>query len=290
MKALFFTTYTPNNEVFWKSLECTGVEVIPQRYDDRPYERHAEFIDIARNVAPDFIVCVGALDWGPGISNPIPKHPILCRLRDIAPSVLLCGDVADSAWWGTLDEYASHGCFDLVVGMDGCARDGVIPKLTPVDARAYRPLPWNERPIQIGCNGGQGGERGQMIGMLNAVTPGIVPAEAMAAFMCRCKAIVNAPRNGTGNDDHVKGRVVETGFAGACLLERRNAATARWFTPGVDYVEYGSPEDGFHKLQWIINNDAAAAQIAQNLLTKMQAEHHPSIFWGDVIKRLGLGA
>src|SRR5258706_7134189 len=279
MRALFFTTYTSNNEVFRKSLECTGVEVHPQRYEDRPYERHGEYIDLARQVAPDFIVCVGALDWGPGVSNPIPKPDVLRRFRDVAPTILLCGDTADSAWWSTLDSYATSECFNVIVSMDGAEyKDLVYPKLTPVDIRDYKPLPWGERPHLIGCNGGPGGERGHMIQVLNAATPGgVVTAPEMARFICGCKVIVNGPRNGTGNADHVKGRVVEAGFGGACLLERMNAATARWFEPGFYYVEYNDPEDGARKLEWIRTHDEEARLIAASLHYKVMKEHHPKV-------------
>jgi Glycosyl transferases group 1 len=282
--ALFLTTGTPNNEIFWRSLECVnGWKVTPHCYDGLPYERHHELIEFAKELDPDVIIKVGALDPIHRVPNP----DTLSHIKDVAPFVLLCGDVSDKSWWPVLDLYKVEGCFHLIVGMDGHEYPGVISKLTPVDMRPYMQKPWEERSVFIGCNGGSGWQN-EIKQRLGAVTPGVVPFNVMASFMCDCKVIVNEPKNGSGNCDHVKGRVIETGFAGACLLERKNDATARWFRPGIEYVEYADIADGVAKLQWLREHEDEAREIARCLHLRVNAEHHPIVFWGDVLARVGV--
>lgn len=286
MKALFLHTHTPNCEIMWRSLESIGWDVTPQRYDDRPYERHGELIAQAKVLHPDLIVYLGAIDEGPERSRPVPGTDILCRLRDVAPSVLLCGDASDSAWHSTLDTYQREGCFSVYVSIDGTDREGFLTKLTPVDPRVYVPILWRNRSFNVGFTGHGGGERAGAIGATGAVSPGIVSHEEMARFLCDCRVVVNVPINGTGNADHVKGRVVEAGFAKALLLERRNAATARWFTAGVEYLEYENPDDARAKLDWIRSYDDEAQEIAKCLHARVVREHHPAVFWRDVRRGL----
>ena len=267
----------------WRSLESTGWDVVAQRYDDRPYERHEELIAQAKHLNPDAIVYLGALDEGPDRFRPVPSPAILRRLRDVAPSIFLCGDASDSAWWATLDVYCAEECFSRYVSIDGTERDGFTTKLTPVDPRPYAPKPWDERTVPVGYTGSNGGERAGPLGATGAASPGIVSHEEMARWLCNCKVVVNSPLNGTGNADHVKGRVVEAGFAGACLLERRNGATARWFTPGVDYIEYENPDDAREKAHWLLSNPGPAKTIAGQFQERVFAEHNAFTFWGDLL-------
>jgi hypothetical protein len=291
-RALFLTTWTPNNEIFWRSLECVGWEVIPHRYDDRPHGRHWELVDFANQVKPDAIAYVGALE-SHGISNPIPEPEVLKKLRDTAPMIMLCGDACIPEWQPELAVYQTVGSFDVYVSMDGSPSEqpNVIAKLTPIDARPYKPLPWAERDIFLGSNSGpgKGGEAGAVTDLLGTTIPGYTQSsDDMAAFLCRCKVVPNAPESGHQGYDHVKGRVVEAGMAGACLLERTTPATARWFTPGVEYVEYAQMSEARNRLEWIRNNDAEAQQIAQRFHGRVVREHHPEVFWRDVMGRVGI--
>lgn len=280
-KALFFVTYTPNNDVWVGSLECCGWEVVRELYERKEYAP-GQMVQIARDCNPDLIVWVGALT-----RHPAPE--VLRGLRGVAPMVLLCGDLSDDGWKNEAHHLLHHECFDLYISMDGFASPGFVPKLTPVDTRPYLPKYWNERTTPCGFYGGYDTERYNTIPAVGAVHAGFpLSYKELAEFMCNCKTIVNTPRSGSDNSDHVKGRVVETGFAGAVLLERRNHATSQWFRPGIDYVEYLNPTDGHHRLQWLMERPEEAQEIAASLHQRVVTEHSPAAYWGDICSRLNI--
>jgi hypothetical protein len=280
VKALFLHTRTPNCEVMWRSLEAVGWDVTPRRYDE--HDRYMDLVTQAESLRPELIVYLGS------VVGFVPGTDVLRRLRDVAPSVLLCGDASDNAWHPTLDAYRREDCFSVYVSIDGTEREGFLTKLTPVDPRPYAPRPWVERTVPVGYTGSDIGERTGVIAATGAASPGLVGHDEMARFLCDCRVVVNAPINGTGNADHVKGRVLEAGFSQSLLLERRNGATARWFTPGTEYLEYENPDDARAKLDWARSYDDEAQEIAAALHRRVTAEHHPAVFWRDVLHAGGV--
>jgi hypothetical protein len=95
----------------------------------------------------------------------------------------------------------------------------------------------------------------------------------MCDYYARCQIIANHAQTGGGGQQHVKGRVVEAGWAGACLLENPGSPTSRWFDPGVDYMEYGAEN---------IDVEAMAARFHERVVI----EHHPSVFWHKALELL----
>jgi hypothetical protein len=297
MRALFLRTWTIDCEKHWLSLQCLGHEISTLQYDDKPHEQHEELVAAAKAINPDIIVFLGAIEKYH--LKPVPQPVILRKFRDIAPTIHLCSDASDHPWWEWLKLYDQSECFDLQVSIDGnfeCPiadfKNGLI-KLTPTDPAAFKPLPWSERNVMAAITGGLGhGERAALIAFLTA-SPDVewvrkVSYEEMCTFMCRSKLSVNHWMNGTGDKYHVKGRVIETGWAGACLLERSNPHTSYWFKPGVEFLEYGELKEASRKLEWVKANSDAAGEIAQRFHERMVKEHHPKVFWGSVFDKLGL--
>lgn len=297
MRALFLRTHTPDCEKFWLSLHSLGPEVVPLQYDDLPHERHEELVETAKSIEPNVIIFLGALERYH--NKPVPKIDILHKLHSIAPLIHMCSDASDWPWWEALNEYDREGCFDLQVSVDGsddCPiagfKNGMI-KLTPTDPSYFKPLPWEQRQYFGGITGGMGHtERAELITYLTA-HPDVhwvrqVPYQIMCNFMCNCMISINHAMNGTGDKFHVKGRVIETGWAGACLLEKKNPQTSRWFTPGKDYLEYENTKDALRQLEWAKEHLHEVRDMAALFSAKMWAFHHPSIFWKDVLDRVGL--
>ncbi len=297
MKALFLRTWTNDCEKHWLSLQCLGCEIATLQYDDLPHERHDELIDRAKEIAPDVIVFIGAIEQYH--NKPVPRVDILKKFRDVAPTIHICSDASDYPWWTHLEDYDKNECFDAQISIDGnneCPISGFkngLVKLTPTDPSEFKPLPWEERTVQIGITGGMGHhERANLIAYMTA-SPDVqwlknVSYSEMAAFMCRSKISVNHAMNGTGDKFHVKGRVIETAWAGACLMERSNLHTGRWFKEGVEYIGYGDFKDADKKVKWAKANESEVQKMASLFHERVTKEHHPRIFWRDVFEIAGV--
>jgi hypothetical protein len=292
MRCLFLVTHTPNCEPFWRSLEAIGhEEVRVEQYDNRPHDRHGELIDTARTLKPDFIVYIGA--YAPSHGRPVPSTATLCRLRDVAPFILLCGDAADEPWWPVLEDYHQKQCFTTMVAIDGNFNNPIdkfeegVTLLTPVDPRPYWRKDWASRQIKLGMVGGMG-HRQKLIADLQAT--GLLDYRLgpigrsywdFAQILCNTKITLNLAQTGTGKYLHVKGRIVEAGFAGSVVLEQRGSPLQNWFEPGVDYLEYETVED----ILQINDGDVALGKMASRYHDKMVAEHSPKVFWKKALTK-----
>lgn len=299
MLALALVTHT--NDCFnkWKSFESLGHEVIVEQYDNRPHDRHIELVELAKRIRPDLIIYIGAIEQT-HYCKPVPTPDILCRLREVAPSVHICGDGSDKAWWSWLEKYEQQECFSVQVNIDGnrnspiASFDNGLILLTPIDPRAFSPRPWGARNIHLGMVGGIGHTYRQAV--LNALKPhglrhdyadpvsGRSYAE-MGEIMSRTKITLNIPTNGSGSAPHVKGRVLEAGFAGCCLLEGVGT-TSDWFTPGIDYLEYDSVDAAIRLLSE--TSDEHCQLIAAQLHKRVLSQHSPEVFWEEVLYTAGV--
>jgi hypothetical protein len=301
MRVLCLITYT---DCFnkWKSLEAAGFDVTVEQYDDRPYDRQGEIVELAKTLRPDFIVFIGALE--PYHTRPVLQPDVLRRLRDVAPSIHMCNDAADDPWWPKLEEYDRKACFDVQVSIDGSVHNPIasfangLLTLTPTDHRPFVPKPWGDRGVGCGFVGGIGhSQRFDAISGLRASGhltffegPADRSYDEFARTMCDIKVMPNFPYTGTARFLHVKGRVVEAGFAGCLVVELRGAPTANWFTKGVEYLEYGSIDE----LRAIIADVDAEpdmfSEMAARFHDRVVAEHHPVVFWRKVLDKAGVNA
>lgn len=302
MKAMILRTYTADTEKTWKSFEYLGHDCDVHVYDDRPHDRQNEFVEHAQHTQPHMIMYIGAIEQYHG--RPVLQPDILKRLNDIAPMVHICGDASDRPWWEWLQLYHDQGCFSAQVSIDGVFntpltehKEGLV-LLTPTIPSAFIPTDWDARNIQASMAGGLGhGQRAELVANLHG--RGAIEwmdsrdgrsYDDMAEFMCRSRIVVNSPMNGTGDADHVKGRVIECGWAGACLLERVKSPTRRWFQKGLEYLEYSGVEDALKKIEWAREHDAEVKGIAARFRQRVMFEHSPGVFWDKVLKIAGVPA
>ena len=293
MKIVVLKTYTDDTRIYWATLPPLGHEVIPLQYDHLPHDRHSEVITATSELKPDLLIFIGAVESSHG--RPILRLDSLKKLADVAPMIHMCGDAGDEPWWDMLIEYDRAGCFVAQVSIDGNFntpindfKNGII-KLCPVDPREFtNRQTWTDRKHFIGLTGNAGhGRRGEMMRYVSGLpeTTWIqnVSYHDYANFMCNCKVIVNCPMRGSAQGDHVKARVVETGWAGACLLEAGNTHTARWFTPGVEYLEYAH----FDEIRMLVHmkDSIDLRYLAMRFHEKVSKEHNPQKFWNDVFSK-----
>lgn len=298
MRALVFVTFSDcENKV--KSLEAAGHEAHQFQYDKLPHDQHQRLIDEVIRINPDFAVLIGAIE---GINHNVPRPGILQSIRSRVPFIHMCNDAADPPWWPFLDMYDREGCYDVQVAIDGMGgpiasyKNGLV-LLTPIDTRPFNPMPWHDRKVKVGMMGNSPGHgaRGAIVNGL--MQRGLVqfhhgwgairPYFEYANFLSDCKAVLNHPMTGSGKYQHVKGRVIETGFAQACLFEPKDSPASKWFIPGVDYLEY---EDNVNAAADLcMSADEEKMQlVAENLHTVVKQKHNPAKFWETVLLKAGV--
>jgi len=300
MKALCLVTFADcDNKV--KSLEAAGFAVETRQYDKSYFHGHMAIVDEAKNrIKPDFIVYIGAI---PGPVHSVPTFGIFRQFRKIAPLIHMCNDAGDAPWWPYLKAYNEEDCFDVQVAIDGSSspintfKNG-IALLTPIDCRPFEPKPWNERTtnMAMSSNAIGHGARGRVVqGLIDRRiltfrkgTNELHSYEDYAQFLCNSKIVFNHPMTGSGDYQHVKGRVVEAGFAGACLLERKGSPTSTWLLPGIDYLEYEDNDPDAVVALMTNAGDTILQQTAHNLHERVVRIHHPKVFWNAVLAKAGL--
>ena len=311
MKGFFVTSATNETFKYGESFVAVpGNELVTAKYTNRvgkPGQGTTGMADeailqAAKECAPEIIVYIGSR-WGDLLSIPALK-----ALRKIAPTVHICSDAADQPWWDLLVEYDKAGAFDLQVAIDGNKNwplhETQLTSLTPFDPARY-PDPMiahAARPILFGYSGNLGGKgsvRKDMMDGMRAlglqirerdVTPGVDTYKGFIEFVVQCRFIANFPHTGTQKYMHVKGRVVETGLAGAVLVEQRGAPTQDWFEPGVDYLEYGSAKEARQIVDHFASRPDESHAMAERMRTKVLRDHGPAQFWSRITDRVGIRA
>jgi hypothetical protein len=287
IKALWITTNT--NEVFnhVKAWESVYGKTVHKTFNHMAIRNDWMFIEWAQEFKPDIIFYIGA-NLAPGN----PKKDILGELRKFAPTVLLCSDAADEPWHPVLDQYRKHSSFDLMVSLDGSHTPFVdMATLTPVSPELFNAE--GNKDIHCGFSGtvGKVGERAETIGDLKRLGFLTVrPRESFdgynshAFFMRRSRMILNTSLTGSGKAHHIKGRVLEAGWAGCALLEMEGSPIREWF-PDDCYFTWRSSKEAA-----AIIYDASDDEIshrARRLSEEVRKHYSPKSIYDSILKRIG---
>lgn len=302
MKSLVLSTSTNETTKYSDSLKPYG-EVKLLAYDQLGHSEPL-MMERAKEYAPEFVVYIGSR-WGPQ-----PSMAALARINSsVAPMVHICSDAADPPWWDLLQMYHYNACFALQVAIDGSRKwplaDSQMTALTPVDPATFPPFkPHAERGIVCGYAGNTGsGPGSKRTGMLSALL-GMPPVgelidirnrsnlpytyESYCSYLSKSRMSLNIAWSGTEAALQVKGRVIESGLAGACLLETVGAPTSDWFRPGLDYLEYKDQMEAEQIIRRLENEPDATQAMGESLRARVLAEHTPEKFWGRIFERIGV--
>lgn len=250
----------------------------------------------ALTTRPDVILYTGGVE-GTGL----PSDKALLYLRKLAPTIISQGDFTDPPWHEKLAHYRSIGAFDLYVSMDG---GGPVDHttLTPIDIDAFEPT-GAERDIPCGFAGNHvprerwshvrklHGTEDVRSAILHRLAPLVTLRERelqgdyrnFARWLQRCRMVINTSWAGSGTVHHMKGRVLETAFAGAALLEPADSPIARWFPEG-SWFRYGSLDEAKAIIQHTPLDDVQARAVA---LSAYAREHyHPRQIFAGMVQAL----
>ncbi len=299
MKALFLSTSSNETDKYCDCLANLKLgECQIMRYDPLGTTDQVLYAKV-KEYAPDFVAYIGTR-WG--------QQPSIAALsainEKIAPMVHICSDAADPPWHDLLREYHNAGAFSLQVAIDGSRKwpmsDSQMTALTPVDPALF-PTDLKlhvERTIDCGYAGNPGSgpfsKRTQILSallcekILDLRIRSNLPYtyEAFCIYLSKVRMSLNIAYTGTEAGMHVKGRVLESALAGACLLETKGSPTCLWFRPGIDYLEYESPAEASSIIR---NTPLAMTQaLADSLRKRVLTEHSPLQFWSRIFERIGL--
>ena len=287
--ALFLSTKTSdclNHVSAWESAFGKAEHVT---FNHEGIRNDHVLIEATRAAKPDIIFYIGAMK---GLGNP--RAETYQELRRIAPTVNFCSDAADTPWHPVLATYARLKCFDLQVSIDGAAEAPVdFTTLTPVDPRPFDIEVNNElrKDIRFGFSGsvGRWNGRSEIVKSLEWFGGLTVRHRQSgdtyhdhARFMRRCRVILNISATGSGRRNHIKGRVLEAGWAGCALLESEGSPIGNWF-PSDCYLTYRDPKEAADIVRDI--DDATIDRYAKRLSEEVRTRFHPKIIYTDILKR-----
>lgn len=297
---LYLSTSTPDTikEIdSWRCLDIGSTEVIY-------YDKVRVGVSDIERLHPKMTIMISAhkADFAPSLDE-------LIKMNDISPLVQILSDGGDPPWHDETIRW--RDAFTTIVSIDGNpnwpSRSCDLTLLTPIDLRYYDNIVGEttpERNILLGFSGGIGsGARGMV--MSNLRDRGLLTYRSMslinsykgytgeaasykeyADFMRQCKIIINHAMTASGLS-HVKGRVLEAGWAGACLLENKNPITPLWFKPGIHYIEYNDVEHAAQLVEQLKSDPGRIEQMASALHEDVIRNHSPRVFWSKVLDKIG---
>ena len=318
MKAFFIITQTNEMHKHVESFTCLNSnEVDIYMFNHRHGPPNPEVMDSqiyaqAKFFSPDLIVYIG------GCNGNMPTPGGFRKLRqEIAPTVAFISDAADQPWWPKVEEFDKEESFSAQVALDGPSEwpkhETHITALTPLDPRHFLhpPKPHSERSIVFGFAGNPKGRalidgkpcgrdmfvpELERFGLVIRTRPseiGDIKEDAKsyigaAQFMCDTRITPNFAFTGSFRRRHVKGRVVEAGWAASLLLEFADSPTKQVFVPGEDYLEFETPADAKTIIKEYSDKPDKTEEFGLRLRKKVEENHSPQKFWSRIFEKIGL--
>lgn len=283
MNALFITTDTNDCLNHYQAWNSCFTPALLQTFNIHQIRNDWKFVQYAQKMKPDVIFYIGAVK-GLGI----PKPDTFKQLRDIAPTINLCSDAADSPWHGVLKHYKKQGCFDLQVSIDG-ALDAPVDHvtLTPVSPEHFKK---ETKDIRCGFSGtvGRFNRRSEVInalewfGNLTVRKRGDSHREHIN-FLNRCELLLNTSWTGSDLGHHIKGRVLEAGLAGCALLEHKDSPIHQWFKGG--WIPWEAPKDVAEIIKDISDKEI---QDISNTLSQEVKSYTPEKIYTEILNLVSI--
>lgn len=266
-----------------------------------------QVLEMISDYNPDIVIYISA--WTGDFRLSVET---LSDINSKRPLIHMLFDQSDDPWWNQLKTFEEANAFSLTVGIDGghywpggIDWDGLweiknaITLLTPLDPAPFRgtSMPFHDRPFPITYNGNANGwVRAAYLQQIQKRLDKVLfvrnrddrcdSYKEYIEFMKHSRLTINIPFTGSNAKKHVKGRVLEAGFAGACLLEMKNDATESWFTPWHHYIDYTSVDELVDWAEFLMKHPRISAEIAVSMREELERNHCPLVFWDNVFASL----
>lgn len=218
----------------------------------------------------------------------LPSFETFRELRTIAPLINIVSDAADKPWHIVIEAYRREECFDLQVGIDGEPQSPAdMNTLTPVDARTFDSIKI-DRDIHCGFSGNVAGKRTAILSEVGDRCWIRLRGDDYhnhVKFLKRCRMILNIAFTGSGSRYHIKGRVTETGYAGAALLEPRTSPIIHWF-PAHSYLAYGSVDELIETIEVI--KDDKIISCAESFSKIVREKYNAGKIYGGMLEKINV--
>ena len=289
MRCLFLTTLSNDTDSLvnaWNSFNDEPAARLRFAYNG--IRNDHQMLEAADAHKPAVIFYIGACA---GLGEP--SIHTFRALRGKARLINLICDAADWPWHNTILKFRQSECFDLHVALDGNpTAPADLVTVTPVDPLHFGGLAF-PRDIRCGFSGTAfGGLRGNILGPLYEAKAVTFRGRDFVAgygdhvdFMRRCRMLINTSWTGTGKHHQIKGRVIEAGHAGCCLLEYADSPIGSWFTPD-SYLIYRTVDEAKAIIAEVPEDDIAAraALFQRQVLARFTARH----VYCEMLERVGL--
>ena len=257
-------------------------------------------VDLVMQTRPDLMIL---MSYGHRNSG----HPNFDVLRSIREKcrIPLVAMWPDSVGAGAV-KYFSHmtGAIDLNIPLDSgnlaehCSNKSKFIRLwTPVDVRFFKPGD-GPRDIPVSFVGSTewfrsvredylGHLRKQGVAVYQAGGRGAkrISLKQYAEILGRSKISLNFSW-GLPGTHALHGRVFETMFSGALLVENRNSETPQFFDPMSDYVVFDTKEDLVEKVRYYLEHEDERQRIALCGHQKALEQYNHNEFWAKVMGKL----
>lgn len=285
-RALFYTTTTVDCSNHVRAWDSAYPKALHIRYDMRGICNDWQLDEAVEKGKPDVVFYIGAND-APGN----PKVGTLQRVNRIVPIVNLCSDAGDKPWHRHLEAYRRKGCFALQVSIDGANRAPVdLATLTPIDPEPFlTPL---SKTIRCGFSGtvGRWNARSEVVlaltwfgGLTVRDRVKVDGYENHVDFLKRCRMVLNISNTGSGLAHHIKGRVLEAGWARCALLESVESPIGEWF-PSDCYITYRDPKEAADIIASLSDQDIE--KCANRLAREVRTRFRPDMIYGEILQRV----
>jgi len=237
---------------------------------------------------PDVVFYIGA-----AFGNGVPKFEALRQANSMVPMINLCSDAADKPWHEIMRRYRREECFSLQVAIDGAKESPAdIATITPVNTFLFAGP--NRKTIRCGFSGtvGKYNSRSEIVNSLEWFGGLTVRKRSVddgyqdhIKFLKSSEMLLNTSFNGSNSGHHMKGRVIEAGLAGCCLLEHVDSPFPDWF-PEDCRIPYSHPKEVAEIIADMDKETIAAT--ARNLNRVVLEKYKPSDIYGEILENVGI--